>query len=273
MKSNHILPAALILAFHSFVPAQAAEVAPLKIMLITGGCCHDYKAQTEILKKGLEARLNAKVDQMHVDDKGTKPALPIYGNPDYASGYDLVIHDECAAGIADPAVVKDVLKPHLDGIPAVNLHCAMHSYRTGDFKKPVETLGGDGSLWFEFLGLQSSGHGPQKPIAITFTDKNHPTTKGLEDWTTINEELYNNVRVFDSAHALASGKQGKDETVVAWVNLYGDKKTRVFCTTIGHNNATVEDARYLDLVARGCLWACDKLDASGSPVTGYGKSK
>ena len=38
------------------------------------------------------------VDQIHTDDKSTKPPLPIYGNPDYAKGYDLVIHDECAAG-------------------------------------------------------------------------------------------------------------------------------------------------------------------------------
>ncbi len=95
---------------------------------------------------------------------------------------------------------------------------------------------------------------------------------GLQDWTTINEELYNNVRIFDGTQALASGKQGKDEAVVVWVNLYGANKTRVFCTTIGHDNKTVEDARYLDLVAKGCLWACDKLDASGKAAAGYAKA-
>jgi type 1 glutamine amidotransferase len=45
---------------------------------------------------------------------------------------------------------------------------------------------------------------------------------------------------------------------VTWVNQYG--KTRVFCTTLGHNTATVADPRYLQLVTRGMLWACDKLD-------------
>ena len=39
-------------------------------------------------------------------------------------------------------------------------------------------------------------------------------------------------------------------------------KTRVFATTLGHNNATVEDPRYLDLVTRGLLWSCDKLNDS-----------
>ena len=49
--------------------SAAQEAKPLKVMLITGGCCHDYKKQTEILKKGLEERINVTVDQIHVDDK------------------------------------------------------------------------------------------------------------------------------------------------------------------------------------------------------------
>ena len=261
--------ALLALLFVSALPAVAAE--PLKVMLITGGCCHDYKTQTEILKKGIEARIHAEVTQIHVDDSNTRPALPIHGNPDYAAGYDVVIHDQCAADIKDIEVVKGVIKPHLDGLPAVALHCAMHSYRTGDFRKKVETFGGDGSLWFEFLGLQSSGHGPQKPIEITYTEPGHPAVKDLPEWTTINEELYNNVAVFDQAQPLAKGRQGDQEAVVVWTNLYGPKKTRVFCTTLGHNNATVEDARYLDLVARGVLWATRKMDDNGRPLPGYGR--
>lgn len=268
-------PASIVIALCGLLAttgiSAAAEPKPLKVMLITGGCCHDYKKQTEILKKGLEERINVTVDQIHVDDGSTKPALPIYGNPDYGAGYDLIIHDECAADIKDEATVKGVLKPHSDGIPGVALHCAMHSYRTGDIGKPAKE-GSLDALWFEFLGLQSSGHGPQQPIDISFKN-NHPITKGAKDWTTINEELYNNVKVFDTAQELAKGKQGKSDAVVVWTNLYGKDKVRVFCTTIGHNNATVEDARYLDLVAKGVLWATDKLDAAGKPKAGYGRVK
>ena len=49
--------------------------------------------------------------------------------------------------------------------------------------------------------------------------------------------------------------------VVAWTNRYNGK-TRVFGTTLGHNNDTVADPRYLDLVTRGLLWSVDKLDAA-----------
>ena len=73
----------------------------------------------------------------------------------------------------------------------------MHCYRTAaDFKKP-QTSGTDGALWFDYLGLQSSGH----------------------------------------------GKQGSEETIVAWTNAYGSAKTRVFSTTLGYNNDTVCDKR------------------------------
>ena len=260
-------------------PALVAQetTKPLKALLITGGCCHDYEHQKDILKQGIEARANVTVDIIYSADGNTHPALPIYGNPEYAKGYDVVIHDECAADINDPAVIQGVLKPHQDGIPGVNLHCAMHCYRFGDFTKPLAAAA-DNSHWYEYLGIQSSGHGPQEPIAIVFTDQTSPITTNLADWTTIREEHYNNVKVFDTAHALAHGtqviknKSGEpqrtNDFVVAWSNIY-QGRTRVFSTTIGHNNETVSDARYLDLVTRGLLWACDKLDADGKPKPGY----
>jgi len=281
-----LLPTLLALAF-SVASLHAADAPkPIKVLLITGGCCHDYAKQKDILKAGLEKRGNIIVDQIHSDDKSTKPPLSIYGNPDYAKGYDLVIHDECSAGINEQATVEAVLAPHRAGIPGVNLHCAMHSYRIGNPNEAVTELGTPHGLWFEYLGLQSSGHGPQEPIAISYTDKGHPITKGLADWTTIKEELYNNIKVFETARALANGKQvakikkknadgtetvteKESDFVVAWTNTYMGK-TRVFSTTIGHNNDTVADDRFLDLVARGVLWATDKLGEDGQPKSGFG---
>ncbi len=251
------------------IQSQAADgPKPLRALLITGGCCHDYAKQKDILKSGIESRAYVIVDQIHTDDKSTKPPLAILGNADYAKGYDVVIHDECSADISDPKIIAAVLAPHRQGIPGVNLHCAMHSYRVGN-PNTKATNGTERSAWFDYLGIQSSAHGPQEPIAITFVDKAHAIVKGLEDWTTIKEELYNNVQVFPTATPLARGKQAvkqrdgtaRDvESVVVWANQY--KNTRVFSTTIGHNNATVSDARYLDLVTRGLLWSCGKLDKS-----------
>lgn len=258
------------------VPAFSEDKPPLRALLVTGGCCHDYAVQKDIIKDGIEARANVTVDIVYTPDTSTAPPLPILGKPDYADGYDVVIHDECAADVSDPKLVKAVLAPHIAGLPGVNLHCAEHSYRTTkDVAKPIEAGAAD-SLWFDYTGIQSSAHGAQKPIAIVFTDKSSPIVKGLADWTTIHEELYNNITVRDTMHPLARGSQEPNtrpnftESTVVWTNEYGPKKARVFATTIGHNNETVSDPRYLDLVTRGLLWACGKLGDDGKPAEGYG---
>jgi hypothetical protein len=279
IKSSLTASAVCVALLLGVQPSPAAEIPPLKALLIAGGCCHDYGKQKDLLKRGLEERANLKVDIVYVDDASTNPKLPILGNADYAQGYDVIIHDECGSDINDQATVEAVLKPHRDGIPGVNLHCAVHSYRIGDPNLPA-TNGTPRALWFEYLGVQSSGHGLQLPIAVSFSDHDSPITRDLADWTTIPEELYNNIQVLPTAHALARGKQvlkarnGTEKTsdyVVILTNQYRGK-TRVFTTSLGHNNQTVADARYLDLVARGLLWACDKLGDDGKPLPGYGKA-
>lgn len=265
---------ALLVQTASCASSEDGVPEPLRALLITGGCCHSYATQKEILKLGIEARAYVVVDQIHTDDGTTNPPLAIYGNPNYAEGYDVVIHDECAADMKDLDTVKAVLHPHTNGVPGVNLHCAMHSFRVGNHRVPA-AAGTDASIWFEYLGIQSSGHGPKEPVEITFTDAEHPITQTLSGWVTAKEELYNNVQVFPLTKGLAKGfqhqperttKSGKvypakdDESVVVWTNEY--KGTRVFSTTIGHFDATVSDERYLDLVTRGLLWSCGKLDDS-----------
>lgn len=255
---------ALVIAIGARQPTAAQElgVKPLKALLVLGGCCHDYKAQQEILAKGLAERAHVEVTAAYDPDTTTMHLNPVYEKPGWADGYDAVIHDECSSNVKDLAVIDRILAPHRKGLPAVILHCGMHSYRSEGYPAAV-------TPWFEFTGLQSTGHGPQAPIDIDFLEFEHPISRQLSNWRTVNEELYNNSagKLLATATALARGrqttrsKQGQEnqaDYVVAWTNDY--RGTKVFATTLGHNNATVSDPRYLDLVARGLLWSCGKLD-------------
>jgi type 1 glutamine amidotransferase len=248
-----VLAATSALFLSLSLPSPAAPAAPLKVLLIAGGCCHDYNAQRNLLKEGLEARAHVVVDIDYSADQSTKATFERYQSAEWAKGYDLVIHDECSADVKETVYVDNVLAPHRAGLPAINLHCAMHCYRTGT------------DAWFKFCGIQSASHGPQQPIEVTFTNTTHAITKGLAGWTTGNEELYNNIKIFPSATPLATGQQivktrdGASRTntyVVVWANDY--QGARVFNTTLGHNNKLVGDARYLDLLTRGLLWATGK---------------
>jgi type 1 glutamine amidotransferase len=255
---------------------RAEDDKPIRALFICGGCCHDYLHQKDIIPKGISARANVEwtiaFDDTPKLGTTSEHLNPVYQNPEWYKGFDVIIHDECSSAVKDLGIIAGILKPHKDGLPGVVLHCGMHCYRSEGWK------GGEPSMtpWFEFTGLQTTGHRAQKPIAVSYVDKESPIIKGLEDWTTINEELYNNIagHVLATAHPLARGKQdyeSKDkkgkvtenhfDDVVVWTNTYNGK-TRVFATTLGHNNDTCADARYLDLVTRGLLWSVDKLDAA-----------
>jgi Trehalose utilisation len=277
-----------LLIFASAIAARAADSSadrPIRALLVIGGGSHDYGKQKDIIVAGISARANVEWKVAYDPVGSNMHANPVYANPDWAAGYDVIVHDESCGKVTDLALVRRIIKPHRDGLPAVMLHSAMHCFRTEGWPKEV-------TPWFELTGLQTTGHGPQFPIAVHFTDMKNPISAGFQDWTTIHEELYNNAagKLLPTALELARGKQkvpvrpakaksgqsGKEpageekpkdadakekleDNVVVWTNLYNEK-TRVFATTLGHNNETVADPRYLDLITRGLLWSVDKLD-------------
>jgi len=243
--------------------ADEPAVKPLRALLVLGGCCHDYGHQKDILARGIAERANVEVTIAYDPDTTTRHLNPIYENADWANGYDVVIHDECTSDVKDLNLIDRILAPHRRGLPAVVLHCGMHCYRSEGFPKAV-------TPWFEFTGLQSTAHGPQLPISIDFIATDNPIVHGIANWKTIREELYNNSagKLLDTATALARGKQtvknrngaeSVSDYVVVWTNNYRNT-TKVFATTLGHNTQTVSDPRYLDMVTRGLLWSCDKLN-------------
>ena len=227
---------------------MADDPKPLRALLITGGCCHDYTAQKNIIKKGLESRANFEVTVIEQGGRATDAKIPLYEDPDWAASYDVVIHDECYSVVDDTAWIQRILKPHQEGLPAVVIHCAMHCYRDGT------------DNWFKFCGVTSRGHGAHYAHEVLNRDGQHPIMKGWgAAWANPAGELYAIEKVWPSAHALASAKDrgnGKEQVCV-WTNQYG--KARVFGTTLGHHNETVSHPRFLDLLTRGTLWVCGRL--------------
>ena len=256
----------------SFVQAQAQ---PLKVLVVNGGCCHDYAAQAPVIQDIIESKLNAEVTIATSPSKKTDARFEVYSSDDWAKGYDVVIHNECSAKVQDPEYVHRILAAHRAGVPAVNVHCAMHSYRWGKFKEPV-TLGEDNAHWFEMIGLQSSGHGPKAPVEVKYEKIDHPALKGLEDWTTAVGELYNNIQIFEGTQVLAQGSQkieGKTipDAAIIWTSHYGPEKTRIFSMSIGHSSEEMKDENFAELLRRGVLWAADKINPDGSPQAGLAK--
>lgn len=248
---------ALVLGW-STSPARAAETKPLRALLITGGCCHDYPRQKEILPQGISARANVEWTIVHDPRTGTTGKIDIYQKDDWAKGFDVVVHNECFSDEKEPAWLERILAPHRAGVPALVIHCAMHCYRA-----PNEE-------WFKFCGVTSHRHGSHFAYPMKLAKADHPIVRGLPaTWQTPMEELYNIVKVWPDATPLATGysHETKTDEVNVWINTYG--KGRIFGTTLGHYNKTMEQEWFLDITARGLLWACGKLGDDGKPLPGY----
>ena len=133
MKTLHRF--ALVLFAVIVTSAFAAEkTKPLKALLVTGGCCHDYAAQKKIIPEGISARANVEWTIVH-EGEDRDHRISIYSNPDWSKGYDVVVHNECYGFVNDVAFVNQIAAPHKAGLPAVFLHCSSHSYRMADDRR------------------------------------------------------------------------------------------------------------------------------------------
>jgi putative membrane-bound dehydrogenase-like protein len=234
-----------------------ARRQPIRALLVTGGCCHDYDRQKLILTRGISARADVIWTVVHQGGTTTDTKIPLYNDPNWADGFDVVVHNECFAHVTDKDFVDRILKPHREGLPAILIHCAMHCYRVGDDR------------WFEFCGVQSPGHGPHYAYAIANQQPDHPIMAGFgERFVVPKGELYHAARVFDTATplAVANRQDNSEPQVCVWTNNY--RGTRVFATTVGHYNETMVEPTYLDMVTKGLLWAVGRdPDGEFTPIT------
>ncbi|MGA0040659.1 MAG: DUF7133 domain-containing protein [Pirellulales bacterium] len=230
---------------------------PIQALLVTGGCCHDYDRQKRILTRGISGRADVRWTVVHQGGTTTNTPIPLYDDPDWAKGFDIVVHNECFSDVTDLAFVDRILQPHRDGVPAILIHCAMHCYRVGDDR------------WFEFVGLQSPGHGPHYSYTANNLKPEHPIMKTFgPQFVAPKGELYHSVRIFDTATPLAQANRQEDgqPQVCVWTNDY--RGTRVFGCTIGHYNETMAEPAYLDMMARAVLWATGRdVEQGFTPAT------
>jgi type 1 glutamine amidotransferase len=251
-----------------FSHVAAEEPKPLKALMVCGGCCHDYEAQKKILSEGITARANVAWTIVHEGipvgkDDARNTRVSIYEKPNWWAGYDVVVHNECFGSVADNAFVEGIAAAHKAGVPAVMLHCSTHSYRMATTDE-----------WRMALGITSRSHEKRRDLKVRVMKADHPVMKGFPaEWLDKDDELYKNEKIWPTATPLAQayGEDTKQDHVCIWLNQYG--KARVFVTTLGHFNATMESEEYLGLVTRGLLWTCDKLTDDGTPKAGFAPAK
>lgn len=247
---SSLLAASLLALPAAIFAAESATPRPIRALLITGGCCHDYDLQAKVLTEAANKAAAFTWTIVNEGGKGTRAQIPLYDNPDWAKPYDVIVHNECFADTNDPAYIRKIAAAHKAGKPAVVIHCAMHTYRAATSDD-----------WREFLGATSRRHDHQSKYPVHPVAKDHPIMRGFPDtWTTPLDELYVIEKLWPNAKALAVAKSEKDgnDYPVIWTNNFHG--TRVFGTTFGHGNVTWHDPVFVNYVVNGLLWAAGRKD-------------
>ncbi len=227
----------------------------IQALLVTGGASHDYSVRKEIITRGIRERVGKKIEWMvRLQGEGESDAkIPLFDSPTWADGYDIVVHDYCFPRVWDTAYVDRVLAPHRSGIPAVLIHGTMHSFRTGD------------SRWFDFCGITSRRHDDEYPLTITPKKPLSSIWGGLDTWMTPAGQLYLVDAVSEDTKVLgtALARGAEKEHAVVWQHRYGPAGARVFGMTPGNDLTTLVQPEYLDVLARGFLWALEQTGGDG----------
>jgi len=241
----------LLVALMAVCSVGVSADEPIRALYITGGGWHDYQTQESIITQGIKRRVFVEWTIEHEVGTASNQIPTRWLDDNWMDGFDIIVYNMCYSEVSDTELIESIVAMHVEkGIPAMVLHCAMHSLRNST------------TAWFDFIGVRTRVHEAERPFVVENLAPQHPIMREFpERWQTPNGELYIIEAVGPNTQVLARayGVDTQKYHPVIWTNEY--EGVRVFGTTIGHHNVTMQHPVYLDLISRGMLWATNRWDA------------
>jgi len=220
----------------------------IKTLLLTGANNHDWATSAPFCAGVLEASGRFEVTVTEDPSK----TLETLDNP---GAYELFFSDYNGPMWGEPAKTSFEAAVR-KGTGLVILHAADNAFPGWvEYEKMV------GLLWRE-----GTGHGSFHEFPVTYVDRDHPVTRGLEDFRQWDELYHRLVHMHDvPLHVLATGYSdaatggtGNDEPVMV-ATQYG--AGRIFHMVLGHvwpgnpDMRAFENEHFQQALLRGCEWA------------------
>lgn len=263
----------VILGVASFaLSASPPSETKLRALIIDGQNNHDWKTTTPLLKKALESSGRFTVDVATAPPAGHDLSK---FHPKFAN-YNVVISNY--NGQRWPRETeKDFVRYVAGGGGFVSVHAADNAFPDWPEFNHMIGVGGWGGrneksgphLYIDDAGDlvrdKSPGngghHGQQHEFEITIRDPHHPITRGLPaKWLHTKDELYDTLRgPAEDVHILATsysdkstGGTGRNEPSLMTIEF---GKGRVFHTTLGHADYSMNCVGFITTFQRGAEWA------------------
>lgn len=217
----------------------------IRVLVITGG--HDFEVEPffKVFKDNPEITFVA----------ADHPKAHAYFKKDAASNYDVIVAYDMHQEISEEAK-KDFLALLQSGKGLVVMHHAIASYQ--NWPEYAKIIGA------KYYLEKTTVDGVEKPrslwqhdvnIKVEVADKNHPVTKGINDFE-IHDETYKLFDVFGDVQPLLTTKEPLSNLVIAWAKSYGP--ARVVYLQSGHDHFAYENPNFQTILRQAIRWTAKR---------------
>ena len=240
----------LIVCVMSACLSFAQDAEKFRVLFVYGGHGFDQKA--------MFAMLDSFGDIAY--DKAVMPkALDLF-KPGLEEKYDcIVMYDSYTFPFTQEQT--DAFKALLEkGIALVVLHHSLWGFNA--WTGFADITGGqcfqEDGVEIRGVKLKKSTWDHDQTIQVTVADKNHPITRGTEDFT-LTDEAYGNAYIHPDVHVLWTTEHPKASRVLAWTWKYANSP--VFATLQGHDNHAYSHPVFRQTVQRAIRWTVEQRRA------------
>ncbi|NMC37322.1 MAG: ThuA domain-containing protein [Bacteroidales bacterium] len=237
-----ILVSVLFLAFKM----ETIHAAPIRILVITGG--HDYeKEQFNQMLSSLGPSITFQISEL--------PGAFEMFRPENRNKYDVLVfyHMWQKISAEEASVFDDCIR---QGKPVVVLHHSICAF--DEWPLYWEIIGG--KYFQKQTTYKGKVYGPCSYIhdlhfTVRIVDKNHPVTRGIEDFR-IFDETYKGYYVSEDATPLLTTDEPSSTPVIGWAKSYG--KAKIVVLQSGHDVPTFENPNFRKLLRQSIEWVYNR---------------
>lgn len=249
-KTNWTIPALLLLAGLIHIPfycgAEQPSNATIRVLLTYGG--HDFEQKAFFEMFDNFPNIEYSLAELPKEADLLKPGLE--------EDYDVIVRYDMVNSISSER--RSAFLALLDkGIGLVALHHNLAAHI--DWIEYADVIGG--KFLFKHTTIDGEVHAPtgyvhDQEIDVRVVDKEHPITKGVDDFK-IHDETYFKYYTSGTVRVLLETDHPDNDPEIAWVSHYG--KSPVFYLMLGHDSKAWSKPEYSKLLLNGIRWAGDEV--------------